>query len=141
MSKRGVASIDANAQIGDYFLQSYKGKEMGKFHAWWVTVPVWAKQIVLAAAITAILGALAWFFTKAVPSMIRWFYIRTLLKLDAATKLIRAEQEGRWRRGGIVEVDENVFPIPLERVVRKADISLWRAKRAIQWDELRKKYP
>ena len=83
---------------------------------------------------------LGWLFTKMVPSTIRWFYIRTLLKLEAARKQVRAEQEARWQLGGITEVAEGVFPIPLERVVRKAAISLWRAKRAIQWDESRKKY-
>jgi hypothetical protein len=90
------------------------------------------KLLAVAASIISILGSV-WL-------MIRWFYVRTLLRLDAARKQIRAEQETRWRQAATGEPPETVVPIPLERVARKANIPLWRARRATQWDEIRRKY-
>jgi hypothetical protein len=90
------------------------------------------KLLAIAASIISILGGV-WL-------MIRWFYIRTLLKLESARKQIRSEQEARWRQAAMGEPSETVVPVPLERIARKAGISLWRAKRAVQWDEIRKKY-
>jgi hypothetical protein len=90
------------------------------------------KLLLLAAPAATILGG-AWL-------MIRWYYIRTLLKLDAARRRIRRVQEDRWRNAATGEPPESVVPIRLERAAEEANVSLWLARRATQWDEARRKY-
>jgi hypothetical protein len=91
-----------------------------------------SKFLAIAASVISILGGV-WL-------MVRWFYIRILLRLDGARKQIRSEQEARWRQAATGEPPESVVPITLERAAKKAGIPLWKAKRATRWDEIRKKY-
>lgn len=62
---------------------------------------------------------------------IRWFYIRTIEKHQAAEMRIRA---AAWKMGA-----HNVV-IPPENIIKESGLSGWRIRRAMRWHERKRKY-
>jgi hypothetical protein len=97
---------------------------------WWATLSGESKAAIIAAIVSPVVAAILGFRMR----LIRWFYIRTVEKLDAAREQIRKEsaQGIRTRLGGPI-ADLPEYSISLEKLAKKANISLWRARRATQW--------
>ena len=106
---------------------------MGWLHRWWTTTQEYEKAIV----ITTTIGILGWIMTKA-PTMLEWFYLGKLLKLDDAKKALEEEFHNQYK--GIININGATdTTITTERMAQKAGISLWVARHAVRWEERRKR--
>jgi hypothetical protein len=100
---------------------------MEAFHAWWITVPDWARPVLLAFALPTALASLIWIFAKGLPTVRRQFNIWILERLERTETRIKER--------------EHVRPESLEeRVEKESGLPLWLVKRARQWLKRRNKY-
>jgi hypothetical protein len=100
------------------------------FSHWWSSLSGESKAAIIAAIVSPIVAAILGVCMR----LIRWFYIRTIEKLDAAREQIRKESTLaiRTRLGGpINELSE--IPISLETLAKKAGLSMWCVQRAMRW--------
>lgn len=100
------------------------------FPRWWTSLSGESK----AAIIAAIVGPITVEILGIRMRLVRWFYIRTIEKLDAAREQIYVEMTSniRTKLGGPIQPLGN-YPIPFDRLAKKAGIWPWRARCAIRW--------
>lgn len=99
-----------------------------------------SKTAIIASVIGATVGPIVSEILGVRMRLVRWFYIRTLEKLNAARMEIRQDINSkiRHRLGGPLELD--AYPVSLEEAAKRAGISLWWAQRANRWLERIKTY-
>jgi hypothetical protein len=112
----------------------------------WVSFPHWWTSLSgesKAAIIAAIVGPITVEILGIRMRSIQWFYIRAIEKLDFAREQIQKENtlNIRTRLGGPIDiVGSQNQSIPLDRLAKKANISLWRANRAVRWQVRRQRF-
>jgi hypothetical protein len=105
---------------------------------WFAGIPVYGKTILFSAA----LGALGWAVTK-FPTMLESFYLRKLLRLDAARKQLEEEHRKSFHKkygSSIINVDNEFFyDLTIEKIAKRAGVWSWIARSAEQWEKRRKR--
>lgn len=110
-------------------------------HNWWIGLSSESKTAIIAAVVGAAVGPIVSELLGVRVRLIRWFYIRALEQLDRARRELHAQIISgiRVRAGGSID-DSEIVSISIEKVAKKAGISLWRARKAEQWIERARKY-
>ena len=92
---------------------------------WWAALSEESRAAVIAAIVSPIVAELLGLRAR----MIRWFYMRTLDKLESA----RRRLDNEFERQHPLIISDSGFAYSLDQLAKKAEISTWRAKAAVKW--------